>query len=154
MCDQIKSKHLFLFFFKYLRMKWPILYFWRKSFPLPSLQNQDQLPIYYLSSLVNILGSLHQKSLVEDINEPLNRVLLEPLTIPHRRRSASTSRSSKKKRNKSKRKETDDDLLGSNIQDDYSSGNESVFGSSLNLYQGGSARNSRKGICSFLATIT
>ena len=101
---------------------------------------------------MNILGSLHRKSLVEDINEPLNRVLLEPLTIPHRRRSASTSRSSKKKRNKSKRKETDDDLLGSNIQDDYSSGNESVFGSSLNLYQGGSARNSRKGICSFLAT--
>ena len=83
-----------------------------------------------------------------------NRVLLEPLTKPHRRRSTSTSRSSKKKKNKSKRKETYDDLLRTNIQDDYSSGNESVFGSSLNLYQGGSARNSRKGICSFLATIT
>ena len=75
-----------------------------------------------------------------------NRVLLEPLTKPHRRRSASTSRSSKKKKNKSKRKETYDDLLGTNIQDDYSSGNESVFGSSLNLHQGGSARNSRRGI--------
>ena len=120
------------------------------SFTFPSKSRS----ITYLSSLVNILGSLHQKSLVEDINEPLNRLLLEPLPKPHRRRSASTSRSSKKKRNKSKQKENDDDLLGTNIQDDYSSGNESVFGSSLNLYQGGSARNSRKGICSFLATIT
>ena len=105
------------------------------------------------STLYNILGSLHRKSHVEDTNDPLNRVLLEPLTKPHRRRSASTSRSSKKKKNKSKRKETYDDLLRTNIQDDYSSGNESVFGSSLNLHQGGSARNSRRGIYSILAII-
>ena len=104
--------------------------------------------------MCSILGSLHQKSQVEDTNEPLNRFLLEPLTKTHRQRSASTSRSSKKKRNKLKRKETDDDLLGTNIQDDYSSGNESVFGSSLNLHQGGSARNSRRGIFSILAIIT
>ena len=60
-------------------------------------------------------------------------------------RRGSTSRSSKKKKNKSKRKESDDNLLGTNMVDDYSSGNESVFGSSLNLNQGGSARNSRRG---------
>ena len=66
-------------------------------------------------------------------------------STPHRQKSASTSRSSKKKKNKTKRKESDDNLLGRNMVDDYSSGNESVFGSSLNLYQGGSARNSRRG---------
>ena len=88
---------------------------------------------------------MHRKSLVEDSNIPVNRILLEPLKTPHRRRSASTSRSSKKKKNKSKRKESDDNLLGTNMVDDYSSGNESVFGSSLNLKQGGSARNSRRG---------
>ena len=106
-----------------------------------------------LSTLCNILGSLHQKSHVEESNDPLNRVLLEPLTKPHRRRSASTSRSSKKKKNISRRKESDDNFLGTNIEDDYSSGNESVFGSSLNLHQGGSARNSRRGTYSILAII-
>ena len=104
----------------------------------------------YLSTMNNILGSLHQKNLVEDSNDPVSRVLLEPLTKPHRRRSASTSRSSKKKKNKSKQKESDDNVLGTNIEDDYSSGNESVFGSSLNLHQGGSACNSRRGIYSIL----
>ena len=97
------------------------------------------------SNLCNILGSVHRKSLVEDSNIHVNRILLEPLKTPHRRRSASTSRSSTKKKNKSKRKESDDNLLGTNMVDDYSSGNESVFGSSLNLNQGGSARNSRRG---------
>ena len=63
----------------------------------------------------------------------------------HNSRRGSTSRSSKKKKNKSKRKETDNNLLGTNMVDDYSSGNESDFGSSLNLNQGGSARNSRRG---------
>ena len=85
---------------------------------------------------------MHRKSLVEDSNIHVNRILLEPLKTPHRRRSASTSRSSKKKKNKSKRKESDDNLLERNMVDDYSSGNESVFGSSLNLNQGGSAHNS------------
>ena len=71
---------------------------------------------------------------------------MEPLTKPYRRRSASTSRSCKKKKNKSKRKESDDTLLGTNIEDDHSSGNESVFGNSFpNLHQGGSAPNSRRG---------
>ena len=97
------------------------------------------------NNLCKILGSVHRKSLVEDSNIHVNRILLEPLKTPHRRRSASTSRSSKKKKNKSKRKESDDNLLERNMVDDYSSGNESVFGSSLNLYQGGSARNSRRG---------
>ena len=60
-------------------------------------------------------------------------------------RRGSTSRSSKKKKNKSNQKESDDNLLGTNMVDDYSSGNESVFGSSLNLNQGGSAHHSRRG---------
>ena len=88
---------------------------------------------------------MRRKSLVQDSNIPINRIPLEPLKTPHTRRRNSTSRSSKKKKNKSKRKESDNNLLGTNMVDDYSSGNESVFGSSLNLNQGGSARNSRRG---------